>query len=263
MDVMRIALMAKDLAEELELLGDDLARPPVCAALAKFPPRQGTVPSGYKMAKKGGDRAEIYLYGMIGTDWFGDGVSAKKFADDLKALGKGIKNIDLRINSEGGDVFAGKTMYTLLQAHEAKIFVHVDGLAASAASFVAMAGDEIAIAEGAFMMIHNAWTWAVGGADDLRESAKLLDAINGTLVDVYTARTKNTAADVKKWMDAETWMTGKECLERGFATEVVENKKVAASVRDPKRFKNLPRALYPRRAAGAQIIADMKAAASR
>lgn len=224
------------------------------APVVRLPKSDGK-PSGYKMAKRGSDRAEIFLYGLIGTDWFGEGVSAKKFADDLKALGSGIKTIDLRINSEGGDVFAGKAMYTLLRDHDAKIVTHIDGLAASAASFVAMAGDEIEISEGAFVMIHNAWTWAVGGADDMRRTAELLDTVNGTIRDVYVARTKNDEKSIKKWMDDETWMTGKEAVERGFADQMVENLKVAASIRHAGHFKNLPLALRPNRARAETLIA--------
>src|SRR6185369_10879333 len=123
--------------------------------------------SGYRMLAKGKDNAEIYLYGVIGGDWFGEGVTAKQFADDLKKLGN-VKTIDLRINSEGGSVFDGKAMYSLLNEHPAKVVTHIDGLAASAASFLAMAGDEIEIAEGAFVMIHNAYTIAMGDARELR-----------------------------------------------------------------------------------------------
>jgi len=213
----------------------------------------GKLPSGYRM-KKAGTRGEIYLYGVIGVDWFGDGISAKQFADDLKALGQ-VETIDLRINSEGGDVFAGKAMYTLLVDHRAKVVTHIDGLAASAASYVAMAGDEILISEAAYLMIHNAWTVAVGGAEDMRRTADLLDSVNGTVRDVYAARTKNSADKLKKWMDEETWFTGKEAVDNGFADKLVENLKVAASVRDPKRFKNMPNALLPNRARVAAALA--------
>lgn len=214
-------------------------------------------PAGYRVVARGSERAEIYLYGVIGQDWFGEGVSAKQFADDLRKV-KDVKTIDLRINSEGGDVFAGKAMYTLLQDHKAKIIVHVDGLAASAASFVAMAGDEINVSEGAFIMIHNAWTIAMGGADDFRRTADLLETVNGTIREVYVARTKRSDKEVKAWMDAETWFTGKEALENGFADKMVENLKVAAQVRDPAKFKNTPAALYPRRAAAVAALAAMK-----
>jgi len=205
-------------------------------------------PAGYRMLNRGNDHAEIYLYGIIGQDWYGDGVTAKQFADDLKGLGK-VKAIDCRINSEGGDVFAGKAMYTLLAEHEATVKVHIDGLAASAASFIAMAGDEIRIAEGAFVMIHNAWTFAAGGADDMRRTATLLDTVNETIREVYVARTKNTAKAVKDWMDDETWFAGKEAVSAGFADKLVENLKVAACLSHGDRFKNLPSALKPRRLA--------------
>jgi len=89
-------------------------------------------PGGYRFAARGSDRAEVYLYGQIGESWFGDGISAKRFADDLKAV-PNAKTIDVRINSEGGDVFDGKAIYTLLLQHKANVVVWVDGLAASAA----------------------------------------------------------------------------------------------------------------------------------
>lgn len=214
-------------------------------------------PGGYRMIARG-NRGEIYLYGVIGDSWFGDGVSAKQFAADLKALGA-VKTIDLRINSEGGDVFQGQTMYSLLTQHEAKVIVHIDGLAASAASFVAMAGNEIEIAEGAFVMIHNARGGMWGEADDLRKYADLIETVNGTIRDIYVARTKNETKKVKDWMDAETWFTGKEAVDAGFANRVVENLKVAASVSKPDQYRHLPAALRPRRALAARMIAGLTA----
>lgn len=208
--------------------------------------------SGYRMAAKGG-AGEIYLYGPIGQDWFGDGVTAKQFADDLKALGA-VTTIDLRINSEGGDVFAGQAMYSLLTQHNAKVACHIDGLAASAASFVAMAGDTIEIAEGGFLMVHNAWTICMGDADALEKQATMLRAVNGTIAAIYVARTKNKVADVKAWMDAETWFSGADAVKNGFADRIIENMKVAAAVRDPARFKNLPATLRPNRAAALRLI---------
>lgn len=219
----------------------------------KAKPAAGAKPSGYRVvANKANDSAEIYVYGVIGTDWFGDGVSAKQFADDLKALGK-VKTIDLRINSEGGSVFDGKAMYSLLNEHPARIVVHIDGLAASAASFLAMAGDEIEISEGGFIMIHNAYTIAMGDARELRRSAEMLDTVNNTIIDVYAARTKGDRKKIAQMMDDETWMTGAEAVENGFADRMVENLKVAASVVDAARYKKLPASLKPnnRRAAAA------------
>lgn len=200
--------------------------------------------SGYKVVARGSDRAEIYLYGVIGGDWFGEGVTAKQFADDLKALGS-VKTIDLRINSEGGSVFDGKAIYSLLVEHKAKVITHIDGLAASAASFIAMAGDEIEIAEGGFVMIHNAWLFAMGDARELRRTAELLDTVNGTILDVYTARTKGDRAKLAKMMDDETWLTAEDAIKHGFANKMVQNLKVAASISHPDRFKNMPAALKP------------------
>jgi ATP-dependent Clp protease, protease subunit len=233
-----------------------LSAPPVMGPVPRLV--TGRKPSGYRVVAKG-DAAEIYLYGVIGQDWFGDGISAKQFADDLKSLGA-VKTVDLRINSEGGDVFAGKAMYTLLVEHAATIIVHIDGLAASAASYIAMAGDEIEIAEAAFVMIHNAAGGCFGGADDMRRCANLLDTVDGTIRDVYAARTKQSVATIKKWMDDETWMTGREAVEKGFADRIVANLAVAASLRDPAKFRHAPAALRPRRVAALAAIAGQRAA---
>lgn len=213
----------------------------------------------YKMVNKGNDRGEIWVYGVIGMDWFGDGVTAKQFAKDLKALGN-VKDIDLRINSDGGVVTEARAMYNLLVEHEAKITTHIDGIAASAASFLAMAGDDILIAEGGFVMIHNARGVTFGEAEDHRRMADVLDQVNKTIADTYAARTKQTAQQLKKWMDAETWFDGKEAVEKGFADKVVENKlKVAASLAHFDMFKNMPAALRPNRAAALAAIDKMKA----
>lgn len=217
---------------------------------------KGKSPSGYRMLLRNAAAAEIYLYGPIGQNMWGDGISAKQFADDLKALGN-VKTIDMRVNSEGGDVFAGKAMYTLLNDHKANITCYVDGLAASAASFVCMAADDIAISEGAFVMVHNAWTFAMGSAPDLRKTADLLDSVDGTIRDVYASRTGASPKQVKDWMDAETWFNGQEAVDAGFADRAVENMKVAASVSDPNKFRNLPASLRPNNVKAAGVLARM------
>lgn len=168
-------------------------------------------------------RGEIIVYGTIGMDWFGDGITAKSFEKELKGLGA-VDAIDLRINSEGGSVHDARAIYNLLVQHKAKIDVHIDSLAASAASFIAMAGDTISIAESGFFMIHNARMVAAGGAEDFEAAAKFLHTVNRTIADTYTARTGKKADQVKKWMDAETWFTGQEALDAGFATSIVKNK---------------------------------------
>jgi ATP-dependent Clp protease protease subunit len=211
---------------------------------------------GYSVAMRG-DTATIYLYGQIGASFFGDGITAKQFADDLGKL-KSAKTIDVRINSEGGDVFEAKTIYSLLNEHKARVNMHIDGLAASSASFIAMAGDSIAISEGGFMMIHNAWTISAGNAADMRATANLLDNVDASIVAVYSARTGLSAPELENMMAAETWLNSEDAIKHGFATEVIQNQRVAASVRDPSRFKHLPKSLLPKRAAVAALLENFR-----
>jgi ATP-dependent protease ClpP protease subunit len=202
----------------------------------------GDIGHRYSMQAKGNAEAEIYIYGDVGDDWFG-GVTAKQFADDLKALGK-VDRISLRINSAGGDVFQGLTIYRLLVDHPATVVAHIDGMAASIASVIAMAATEINIAESAFLMIHNAWGFAIGNADDMRTMASLLDKTTGSIRDVYVARTGKSSDQVKKWMDAETWFTAQDAVDNGFATAISANMKLAARVDLSKhRFQKLPDAM--------------------
>lgn len=214
--------------------------------------------SGYRIvqAAKANDPAEIYLYGIIGGGgWFDvGGVSADQFRKDLKALGD-VKAIDVHVNSEGGDVFDGKAIYSQLAQHSAKINIIVDSLAASAASFICMAGNTITMCEGSFMMIHSAWAFAMGNAEEIRKTATLLDAVDGTLADVYAARTGQDLQKVQQMMSEETWMDAKQCMDMGFCDSVIENVKVAACVRDPSRYRNLPAALRPNRVAAMAALA--------
>jgi ATP-dependent Clp protease, protease subunit len=162
-------------------------------------------------------------------------VTAEQFAADLKAAGD-VTTINLRINSAGGDVFAGLSMYRLLVEHKAKVIAHIDGLAASIASIIAMSGDEIRIAEAGFLMIHNAWGVAVGDAEQMRQTAGLLDMTTASLRDVYQSRTGRTAEEITGWMDDETWFTAAQAVEFGFADSVAENLRIAARV-DPEKHK--------------------------
>ena len=198
-------------------------------------------PAGFKIVARGAQKAEVYVYGIIGGDWFGDGATAQKFADDLKKLGN-VTSIDLHIDSEGGSVKDAQAMYTLLVAHPAKVTTHIDGWACSAASFLAMAGSEILIGEGGMFMIHNARMMAYGEAEDLERGAALLRTTNEMILAKYVDRTGLDAAKVKAWMDAETWFTGKEAVQAGFCSKVVANLKVAASTnRDTSKFVNTPK----------------------
>ncbi|MGY6240753.1 head maturation protease, ClpP-related (plasmid) [Burkholderia ambifaria] len=166
-------------------------------------------------ASDDGTVATVYLYDVIVTDdWWG-GVSAQSFVQALAGIT--ADTIHLRINSPGGDVFAARAMETAIRGHSARVIAHVDGVAASAASFVMLAADEVEIADGACVMIHNAWTFAMGNADDLRESAKLLDAVDASLVRTYAKETGQSEDDISVWMAAETWMSSDEAVQRGFA----------------------------------------------
>lgn len=189
---------------------------------------------GYSIKAKANKEAEIWIYEEIGGYY---GVTAKKFAEDLKGLGE-LNKITLRLNSPGGDVFDAATIYNLLKQNKASVSVYIDGLAASAASVVAMAGDEILIADNAMMMVHNPWTFAMGYASDLRQTADLLDKIGGTIVTTYAKRTRQDEEKIRELMDAETWMNADEAVEYGFADRTVEALEAAASINfDLARFK--------------------------
>lgn len=212
--------------------------------------KQTKIPNRYRMqARAGGTRAEIYLYGDIGESFWSEGITAKQFKDDLKALGDKVTDIDVRINSGGGDVFDGRTIYNLLVQHKARKTVYVDALAASIASLIAMAGDEIVMGDGAFIMIHNAWGVSIGNGAEMRRVADLLDSVSGTLIDTYAKRTKMPRDEIVSLMDAETWMPAAEAVDRGFADKMAEEStKVAAAVISHQAFKNVPEQLRPNRA---------------
>ncbi len=184
-----------------------------------------------------GKPAELLIYGPIANEsWWGDEVTPKQFKKDLDALGD-VDEISVFINSEGGDVFAGQAIHSMLKRHKAKVNVYIDGLAASAASVIAMAGDVVRMPRNAMMMIHNPWTIAIGYAADFRKIADDLDKISETIVAVYEAKTGLKQEEIKAMMDAETWMTADEAKDKGFIDEVEEAKEIAASIQG--RFLNM------------------------
>src|SRR5690606_8672083 len=132
----------------------------------------------------------------------------------------GDKDVTVKINSPGGDMFEGIAIYNLLRAHKAKVTVEVLGWAASAASIIAMAGDEIRMGLGTFMMVHNAWGVVIGNRHDMRDAADLFDGFDGAIVDIYEARSGMKRADIEKLMDAETFMGPSEAVKNGFADVV-------------------------------------------
>ena len=177
----------------------------------------------WKVTAKSDTEAEILLYDVI-SDFDDDewGVmSAKGLISKIKALGN-IKNITLRINSIGGDVFEAQAMYNYLKSHPANITVRIDGLAASAASVVAMAGNKIIMPSNALMMIHHPAGGVWGEAEDMRGTAEILDKIRGTIANVYVAKTGLEREKVIAMMDAETWLDANEAHELKFCDEVEE-----------------------------------------
>ncbi|MEN6583753.1 MAG: head maturation protease, ClpP-related [Armatimonadota bacterium] len=178
--------------------------------------------------------ADIYIYGAVMGDWWNawmpDDTYPKQFADDLKALGA-VDEIHLRINSPGGDVFAAQTIYNLLSTHSAKVTSHIDGLAASAASIIALAGDEVIMPGNAMMMIHNPAFTTSGDARQLRADAALLDQVRETILAVYQGKTGMDRSALIGLMNSETWMTAEEAKSYGFVDTVTAPIRVAATAR--------------------------------
>ena len=179
--------------------------------------------SWYSIQAKADQSAEISIYDEIGF-W---GVTAKQFIGDLKAID--ATAIKLAINSPGGAVFDALAIYNALRQHPASVEVTIMGVAASAASIIAMAGDTVVMPENAFMMIHNPLNMAYGNADDLREMADVLDKIGASLVGIYAKRTGLPEDEIKALLDAETWLNAEEAVLKGFADELQPELKVAAS----------------------------------
>jgi len=176
----------------------------------------------FEMKSTGDKSAEILLYGPIGKDfWTGEGMTAKDFDDALKALGE-VDSITLRINSPGGDVFDGLAIHNMIKTHPAKVAVQVDGIAASAASFVAMAGDSITIPDNAFMLIHSPRGGVMGTSEEMLAMAADLDRMNAVFADTYAARTggKMDAEKCKALMKEDRLMTASEARDFGFADAI-------------------------------------------
>jgi ATP-dependent Clp protease protease subunit len=169
-----------------------------------------------------GDATRIELFDVI-DDYYG--VSASDFVAALNNVKEG--DISLHLNSPGGDVFAARAMVAAIAAHPSKITAYIDGLAASAASYVAMACDEVVMQDGAMLMIHNAWTMAMGNAGDLRSTAELLDKIDASIVADYQRKSGLPADEITAMMAAETWLDAKEAVAKGFADRVATNEKGA------------------------------------
>ena len=181
-----------------------------------------------------GTGAEVAIYDEIGAY----GVSAKGFLAELGTLPEGTP-VDLRLNSPGGSVFDAVAIHNALKRHEGTVTVWIDGIAASAASYVAMAGDEIVMPENAFLMIHDPAGLVMGTAEDMRAMAEALDKVKGSLVSGYAAKSGRTPEEVSALMAAETWFDASDAVAQGFADRLIEPVRIAANF-DIGRFRNAP-----------------------
>jgi ATP-dependent Clp protease protease subunit len=175
-------------------------------------------------ADTSGDTAKVYVYDVIDSYW---GASAKDLIDALQAAGD--KKVDLHINSPGGDVFEARAMVAAVRAHAPGVTVYIDGLAASAATYLALSGQAVHIQEGAMFMVHNSWTITWGNKAELRSTADLLEKIDGTIAADYARKTSATAEQIAAWMDAETWFTAEEAKTAGFVDSVITGTSAQAS----------------------------------
>lgn len=179
--------------------------------------RDNPLPEGDRIArvKNEGEVATIYVYAPIGS-WFG--IDAEQFARDLQAIT--ASTIHLHVNSPGGDVFDGRAMAAAIRNHPANVTCHIDGLCASAATYLATASNRVVMEAGSFYMIHNAWTLTIGDKRDAMAAHDLLAQIDETIVDEYAKATGKSKEEIARWMDDETWFNPKAAVEAGFADEL-------------------------------------------
>lgn len=165
------------------------------------------------------DDNSISVFDVIGQDYWGEGVTAKRIAGALRAMNGA--DVTVNINSPGGDMFEGLAIYNLLREYEGNVTVKVLGIAASAASVIAMAGDDIQIGRGAFLMIHNCWVYAMGNRHDFAELAQSLEPFDNAMADIYAARSGLDMAAVQKLMDAESYIGGSDAVAKGLADSLL------------------------------------------
>jgi len=177
-----------------------------------------------------GNEATLYLYDVIDDLW---GISAEMVARELADLD--VTTIHLRVNSPGGDVFAGRAIQTVLAQHPARVIAHIDGLSASAATFVTTAADEIRMTDGGFYMIHKGWTMELGNADDMRKIAGLLDQVDESIARTYATRSGRAEDEIIAWMADETWMSAEEAKERGLV-DVIDVVTKGSAAQNMSRF---------------------------
>jgi len=203
----------------------------------------------YQITNKA-EKAEIWIYEFIGKDfWTGEGVTAKTFQEDLSKIK--ASQIDLHINSPGGDVFDGNTIYNLLKQHSANVTTYIDGLAASIASVIALAGDKIYMAENALFMLHQPYAFTIGNEEDHEKTLEILRQIGGSIAKTYISKTGKPENEIRKMMKAETWLNSDEAMEAGFVDEISGKMDIAACAKfvpimAKAGFKNIPKTLIPK-----------------
>lgn len=195
-------------------------------------------PDWYKVSAESGDQAEIFVYDIIGWP-FNDAGELIRMISDMKG-----SPILVRVNSPGGDVFDANALYNAFKAHDAKVTMRIEALAASAASYLVLAGTEVQAYRNAMMMIHEPWTIALGNQYDFREIADVLGQISGNMVDIYAAESKIGKREVREMMKSETWMTAKQMKEKGFVDTIIDGDAAKAQF-DLSMFANLPPEIVP------------------
>ena len=189
----------------------------------------------YYALETNGSEADIYIFGDITSwEWFESDVSSYTLSKELQELNKDIEIINVHINSYGGEVAEGLAIYNMLKNHPAKVRAIVDGFACSIASVIFMAGDERIMNNASLLMVHNAWMYTAGNAEELRKDADDLDKITQASIEAYKSRVNISEDEIKELLDNETWILPSEALEMGFATAIVGetlSEKAAASAR--------------------------------
>lgn len=194
--------------------------------------------------KNEAEKAVVYLYGTIGQDFWSDDDSntAKSFASTLDSFGE--KPLEIRLDSCGGDVYEGFGIASAIQRYKGQTTVYVDGIAASAASYIAVMADKVVMSSFASIMIHNASTYAFGNAEDFRDAVNRLEALDQTIAGIIAGRSGMELDDVKAAMDAETWYTAEQAVANGLADEIIETKQRTSNCLDEAmmaRFKHPPK----------------------
>lgn len=191
-------------------------------------------PEWYKIEASANDQAEILVYDVIGWP-YNDAGDLVRYVNSL-----GDKDILVRLNTPGGDVFDGMAIFNSLANHKGKVTIRIEALAASMGSVLAMAGKEIQAYSNTMMMIHDPWIYTAGNQYELREMADLLEKISGNMLDVYAGRSKIGKREMREIMKAETWYTAKEAKEKGFIDTILETGKAAKAQFDLTMYTNAP-----------------------